>query len=257
MPELELIIEKLAECRMLNPAENEEDKLEPKQNGVIEYIDDAIVKDFRLILTSMPCDYFPITTLQNGVKLTNEPPKGIKANMLKALNDLPEDFFQFENSKDLPKDQEALKKDNLKNLAFSLCLLHASILERRKFGPLGYNILYDFNDSDLDTTLKTLKIMIGKYPEVPFVALKYLTAEINYGGRVTDPWDRRVVNTLLDSFFNEDSLIPDTRYTSSPIYVVPEATSVPDLIQVFSSYVDGQSLSRGRSSVNLWNECER
>lgn len=231
MPELELIIEKLGECRILNPLENEEDRVEMK-GGVPDYIDDGIVKDFRLILTSMPCDYFPITTLQNGVKLTNEPPKGIKANMLKAMNELPDDFMQFDHIRDLPKDQETLKKDNLKNLMFSLCLFHAVILERRKFGPLGYNILYDFNDSDLDTTLKTLKIMVGKYNEVPFGALKYLTAEINYGGRVTDPWDRRVVNTVLDIFFNEDSLVTDTKYTSSPLYVVPEATSMEELIQV-------------------------
>lgn len=214
------------------------------KGGVPEYIDDGIVKDFRLILTSMPCDYFPITTLQNGVKLTNEPPKGIKANMLKALNDVSEDFLQFDHIKDLNKDQETTKKDNLKNLLFSLCLFHAVILERRKFGPLGYNILYDFNDSDLDTTLKTLKIMVGKYNEIPFNALKYLTAEINYGGRVTDPWDRRVVNTVLDIFFNEDSLVPDTKYTSSPLYVVPEVATVEELIQVSSINRDCEELSR-------------
>lgn len=243
MPELELIIERLSECRILNPLDNEEDRVEMK-GGVPEYIDDGIVKDFRLILTSMPCDYFPITTLQNGVKLTNEPPKGIKANMLKALNDVSEDFLQFDHIKDLNKDQETTKKDNLKNLLFSLCLFHAVILERRKFGPLGYNILYDFNDSDLDTTLKTLKIMVGKYNEIPFNALKYLTAEINYGGRVTDPWDRRVVNTVLDIFFNEDSLVPDTKYTSSPLYVVPEVATVEELIQVSSINRDCEELSR-------------
>lgn len=29
--------------------------------------------EFRLFLTSMPCDYFPVTILQNSLKLTNEP----------------------------------------------------------------------------------------------------------------------------------------------------------------------------------------
>lgn len=36
---------------------------------------------------------------------------------------------------------------------------------------------------------------------IPFEALKYLTAECNYGGRVTDDKDRRLIITLLDVNF--------------------------------------------------------
>lgn len=48
-----------------------------------------------------------------------------------------------------------------------------------------------------------------------FVALRYLTGECNYGGRVTDDWDRRCLNTILYKFYNPDA-IADQKYCLDP-----------------------------------------
>lgn len=50
--------------------------------------------DYRLFLSSMPAKSFPITVLQNSVKVTNEPPKGIRANVKRALMDISREYFE-------------------------------------------------------------------------------------------------------------------------------------------------------------------
>lgn len=56
--------------------------------------------------------------------------------------------------------------------------------------------------------------MIDTFDSVPFTALLYLTGECNYGGRVTDDWDRRTLNTILKDFYNRKVL--RTKYEFVP-----------------------------------------
>ncbi|CAF3318322.1 unnamed protein product [Rotaria socialis] len=181
----------------------------PSLERLVEQVDpDHVHKDFRLWLTSMPSPQFPVMILQNGSKMTVEPPRGIKANLLRSYITLSDDFLTSCTG----------KVDEFKHLLLSLCLFHAVLLERRKFGPLGFNIPYEFTDGDLRICMSQLRMFLMEYTEIAYKVLKYTAGEINYGGRVTDDWDRRCVMNVLDDFYAAKVLDANFCYDDSQIY---------------------------------------
>ncbi|XP_073667291.1 dynein axonemal heavy chain 1 [Tursiops truncatus] len=180
----------------------------PVLERLIEHINpDKVHRDFRLWLTSLPSNKFPVSILQNGSKVTIEPPRGVKANLLKSYSSLSDDFLN-----------SCHKVMEFKSLLLSLCLFHGNALERRKFGPLGFNIPYEFTDGDLRICISQLKMFLDEYDHIPYKVLKYTAGEINYGGRVTDDWDRRCVMNILEDFYSPAVLFPEHSYSASGVY---------------------------------------
>mmetsp|Transcript_54927 Transcript_54927/g.128448 ORF Transcript_54927/g.128448 Transcript_54927/m.128448 type:complete len:1244 (+) Transcript_54927:3-3734(+) len=171
----------------------------------------SVHKDFRLFLTSMPADYFPVPILQNGVKMTNEPPKGLRANIIRSLMTMSDE--QLNSSS---------KPSQWRKLQFSLKFFHAVLQERRKFGPLGWNIRYEFNDSDLETSTTVLHNMLELDGDIPWDTLVFVIGHINYGGRVTDDWDRRCLITILEGLVTPQVLEEDYSFSRSGSYRCPE-----------------------------------
>lgn len=168
--------------------------------------------NFRLWLTTVPSPVFPVSVLQNGLKITYEPPKGLKNNLQRCY--LQVDAKQFENSS---------KPEEWKKLLFGLIFFHALVVERRKFGPLGWNIPYEFAATDLEISISQLFMFLEEYDEIPWTALNYMVAEANYGGRVTDDRDRRLISTILNDFYSPNIIKDTYKFSPSGVYYAPES----------------------------------
>jgi len=172
--------------------------------------------NFRLWLSSDPHPKFPVGLLQNSVKMTTEPPRGLKANLLRLYNQMSEE--QFNRSR---------KPEKYKKLLFALCFFHSIVVERRKFLSLGWNVPYAFNDSDFSVCENLLCVYLDEYEETPWEALKYLIAQCNYGGRVTDNLDRRLLSVYINQYFTDSALTtPKYQLSSIDTYIIPEDGSL-------------------------------
>ncbi|KAK3272243.1 hypothetical protein CYMTET_19451 [Cymbomonas tetramitiformis] len=185
---------------------------------------DTVEQEFRLWMTSYPTPIFPVSVLQNSVKMTNEPPTGVRANLKRTYQLDPianEEFFEASN-----------KPEVFKSLCFGLAFIHAFVQERRKYGPIGWNVPYGFDDGDLRISVRQLQMFIDENEDVPYAALKYAIGECNYGGRVTDDKDRRLLNTLLDRVFDPDIInTSGFALSSSGTYKIPPMGSHASYIE--------------------------
>ena len=87
----------------------------------------------------------PQGILENSIKITNEPPTGILANLHKALDNFNQETLEM-----------CSRENEFKSILNSLCYFHAVVSERRKFGPQGWNRTYPFNMGDLTISVDVL-----------------------------------------------------------------------------------------------------
>ncbi|KAM4673740.1 dynein axonemal heavy chain 9 [Amazona ochrocephala] len=157
-------------------------------------------QDFRVFISAEPAPSFeghiiPQGILENSIKITNEAPTGMHANLHKALDNFNQDTLEM-----------CTREHEFKSILFALCYFHAVVAERRKFGPQGWNRSYPFNTGDLTISVNVLYNYLEASSKVPYDDLRYLFGEIMYGGHITDDWDRRLCRTYLEEFIKPEML---------------------------------------------------
>eukprot|EP00899_Mesostigma_viride_P018540 jgi/Mesvir1/26688/Mv20468-RA.1 len=192
-------------------------------------------KDFRLWLTTEPTPQFPLGVLQRALKVVTEPPNGLKLNMRSSYSKITEETLsECPHSAFRPQ-------------VYVLAFFHAVVQERRKYGKLGWNVPYDFNETDFRISMALINTYLTKAYDngddmIPWGTLRYLIGEAMYGGRVTDSYDRRILTTYLNEYMGDflfDAFQPfffykmgDVEYTVPPYGPRDNYTAVIDALPI-------------------------
>uniref|UniRef100_A0A061RTL5 Dynein heavy chain 1, cytosolic n=1 Tax=Tetraselmis sp. GSL018 TaxID=582737 RepID=A0A061RTL5_9CHLO len=194
----------------------------PRWLKTLEKILEKITKphqDFRLWLTTDPTDKFPLGVLQRSLKVVTEPPNGLKLNMRSSYSKITEDILA-----------ECPHPAN-RPLVYVLAFFHAVVQERRKYGKLGWNVPYDFNETDFRISMALVSTYLTKAYDnqddtIPWATLRYLIGEAMYGGRVSDSFDRRILITYLEEYLGDflfDTFQPFHFFANEHVqYGIPE-----------------------------------
>lgn len=178
---------------------------------------EGVHEEFRLWITAEPHPHFPIGLLQMSIKITNEAPVGMRAGLRNSYAWVTQDMLDI------------VGRFEWRQLLFVMCFLHSSVQERRKFGPIGWNVPYEFNQSDLSACAQFLQNHLMEMdskrlasPTWPTVT--YMISSIQYGGRITDAFDEMLMDTYAAKYFNESAL--EKGKMLYPGYQVPDHTDV-------------------------------
>jgi len=166
---------------------------------------DVIENNFRIIITSESHELFPPELLHKSIKLVNEPPLGLRAGLVRSCDMINQDFL------------DTVATPEWKLLVYSIMFLHSVVQERRKFGPMGWNIPYEFNAGDMNASMsfcrKHFRTADNLGRHVSWTTVKYMVCEIQYGGRVTDDYDRRLLNVIGDKWLSSKMMHPDMEFS--------------------------------------------
>eukprot|EP00003_Mantamonas_plastica_P000096 TRINITY_DN1008_c0_g2_i7.p1 TRINITY_DN1008_c0_g2~~TRINITY_DN1008_c0_g2_i7.p1 ORF type:complete len:3819 (+),score=1555.84 TRINITY_DN1008_c0_g2_i7:2346-13802(+) len=194
-------------------------------------------KTFRLFMTTDPVhrvvdpehpdrepEMFSINVLQMSIKMTDEPPEGLRAGLRRTYKEMSQDTLESVDMQFQGKWSQML---------YVLCFLHSSVQERRKFGAIGWNIPYEFNQSDFTSSKAFVQKLLEDLEvkkSLPWSTIQYMITSVMYGGRVTDDKDSDMLRTYGELCLTDDIFRNNYCFFGVPKYSIPDSKNYKDYV---------------------------
>ncbi|EPR57558.1 dynein heavy chain [Toxoplasma gondii GT1] len=226
--------------------------------------------NFRIFLTMEATPALPLNLMRVSYTFVFEPPSGVKASLLRSYATMnAESSASHAAKKGATADPGGamVGKPPLVargRLQFLLAFLHAVVLERRRYAPVGWCKQYEFSDADQVCALKIINswvdnvAAVGKggtaedrvmaeyiAPErLPWDAIRTLLKQVCYGGRLDNPVDQKILSSLVDYLFQPAAfeasfplnIMAENEETGADSLSLPQLLTAPDLFKQASAY---------------------
>ena len=187
---------------------------------------------FRLFLTMEATPKIPVNILRQGRVLMNEPPAGMRANLLDSLGNV--------DARRL-----ACGPAEKTRLYFLLAWFHAIVQERLRYAPLGWTKSIEFNDADLAAALATVDTWMSIAAKgranidpaaIPWKAIRTLVRENVYGGKIDTVSDQVLLDSFVERLFSpkaydiDFALVPAELDGTATALLAPDETQLENFV---------------------------
>lgn len=191
------------------------------------YTINATGENYRLFLTMEMNPNLPVALIKQSRVYTFEPPAGVKASLMRSF-----------------KVSDRIEKNPVERarMHFLLSFLHATLLERLRFAPVGWTKRYEFSDADfragadiidawVDSVSPNTNIQNIEPSKIPWAALQAIIVQVVYGGRIDNEFDKKLLATFVNHLFSEQSYNHDFKLNAGVNLFAPDGAKALDFSQ--------------------------
>jgi dynein heavy chain 1 len=181
------------------------------------------LNEVKLFFTSEITVILPVNLLRVSRIFFFAPPRGIKASLIESLS-----TTQLGVHTPVEKNR----------ILLALAWIHAIVVERLQYAPVGWTKRYDFNDSDFIVAAGLVDWLLQHQSEgrsnitpskIPWKAIEHLVSKCIYGGKVDRTVDQEILDVIAKELLTPNIFAADFAITKK--IKLPEGNNISKYIE--------------------------